>query len=489
MQHLVVSKSPKLISDLSTWPIESEFNYLNLFKNGTKSWNNKYKTFFDSYLNYLIQRTKSKKEYTTNFVLHDVFLSTLGTFYPSPPQIQPHLSLIAEEFLYNLVTASATGTEIGAKMNMNDFECFATEGAAAGILYVFNTLKENYLLKPKDHIAIITPIFSPYLELPLLSDYNLNIIELKGNPDKNYSLDKSEMDKLKDKRIKALFMVNPANPSAYSLSKDNIDYIGNIVNTVRKDLMILSDNVYAPFTNQYNSLILTCPYNTIEIFSLSKYFGTTGWRLGLCMISKKNKFNLLLSQLSKKDKQLLDIRYKIISLKPSSLTFMERLISDSRQVAEGHVGGLSTPQQVLMGLFLFYDIMDKKGSGKYSSDIKHILKNRMNLLYKPLNTNPIIVQTSTNYYTLLDIPTITENLFGSQAKDNLINKFEYLEFLFHLASKYSTVLLPGSGFGATEWRIRVSLANLENKDYTTIGNNIKDCIRDMSLSKNKTIKQ
>ena len=57
--------------------------------------------------------------------------------------------------------------------------------------------------------------------MPLLGDYRLKIVELKGNPDKQYSLDHTEMDKLKDKKIKALFMVNPANPGAYSLSKDN----------------------------------------------------------------------------------------------------------------------------------------------------------------------------------------------------------------------------------------------------------------------------
>ena len=35
-------------------------------------------------------------------------------------------------------------------MTPSDFECFATEGAASAILYVFNTLKENFLLKPGD---------------------------------------------------------------------------------------------------------------------------------------------------------------------------------------------------------------------------------------------------------------------------------------------------------------------------------------------------
>ena len=74
-------------------------------------------------------------------------------------------------------------------------------------------------------------------------------------------------------------MVNPHNPGAYSLSKANIMAIGDIVNKERQDLIVLSDNVYAPFANKYYSFMMSCPLNTIEVYSLSKYFGTTGWRL------------------------------------------------------------------------------------------------------------------------------------------------------------------------------------------------------------------
>ena len=77
------------------------------------------------------------------------------------------------------------------------------------------------------------------------------MIFLKGNPNKEFSLDDEEIDRLKDKSIKALFMVNPANPGAFSLPLRNIKRIGNIVNSTRKDLIILSDNVYAPFVDEY----------------------------------------------------------------------------------------------------------------------------------------------------------------------------------------------------------------------------------------------
>lgn len=478
LQQAAMSISTPIATDIATYPIEGEQNYYNALVKQSSKWGEKKGSFFKGYLKYLAKRAKEEKQ-DVEAIMLDVVKSALGCFYPVPPQIQPHLSLVAQEFLYDLVMAAAVGNEPGAKMKPDDFECFATEGAAAGILYVFNTLKENYMLLPKDKIALITPIFSPYLEMPRLSDYDLEIVELKCNPDNNYSLDDSEIDKLKDKSIKALFMVNPANPAAFSLSKKNIDRIGHIVNTERKDLIVLSDNVYAPFADQYNSFMLSCPRNTIEVYSLSKYFGTTGWRLGLCMVAKNNRINDILKGLPQKYKKALDKRYETATLDPSKLTFMDRVVFDSRQVAEAHVGGLSTPQQTLMAIMLYYDINDRKNGEPYRNTIKGILRKRIKSFYAQLKTDIEIKPTMTDYYNLINIPEVTRNMYGEKAANYLVEEYEYLEFLFHLVSKYHTILLPGSGFGATPWRLRISLANLNEKDYIAIGKNIGLAIRDL----------
>lgn len=478
LQHSAMAISTPIGNDLETYPLKGEQNFKNALLKKISTWRKPRKDFFRKYMGYLMKHAKKAGENPDDIYL-DVIKSTLGCFYPVPPRIQPHLELVATQFLYDLVMAAADGSEPGAKMSPGDFECFATEGAAAGILYVFNTLKENYLLLPGDKIALITPIFSPYLEMPRLSDYDLEIVELKCNPETNYSLDDSEINKLKDKKIKALFMVNPANPAAFSLSKDNIEKIGHIVNTERQDLVVLSDNVYAPFADQYNSFMLTCPKNTIEVYSLSKYFGTTGWRLGLCMIAKDNRLNKVLKNLPEKYKRKLNTRYETATLDPSKLTFMDRLVFDSRQVAEAHVGGLSTPQQTLIGIMLFYDILDRATGENYRNKVKSILRDRIKLFYKQVDTDIQILPTSTDYYSLVNIPEITKNMFGEKAANYLKKEYEYLEFLFHLVSKYHVILLPGSGFGATPWNLRISLANLNTEDYGTIGKKLKLAIKDM----------
>ena len=478
LQQAAIQLSTPKATDIELYPQEKAMNFIRALAKKAKKWPAKRGRFFIDYMKYLVKCAKEDKK-DPHAIIYDMVKSSLGCYYPVPPQIQPHLALVAERFLYDLVMAAADGSERGAKMKPDDFGCFATEGAAAGILYVFNTLKENYLLLPHDKIALITPIFSPYLEMPRLSDYDLEIVELKCDPDSNYALPDSEIDKLKDKKIKALFMVNPANPAAFSLSKENIDRIGHIVDTERQDLIVLSDNVYAPFADQYNSFMISCPLNTIEVYSLSKYFGTTGWRLGLTMVAKNNRIDKLLKNLPQKYKKALHKRYETATIDPEKLSFMDRLVFDSRQVAEAHVGGLSTPQQVLMGILLYYDIHDRANGEPYRKKIKSILRNRITNFYNELKTPIHIVPTQTDYYSLIDIPGVARNIYGDKAADYLVKEYEYLEFLFHLVSKYHTILLPGSGFGATPWRLRISLANLEDDKYPIIGKNIMKCIGDL----------
>ena len=431
------------------------------------------KQFLLNYLDYL-----AKQSPNANSTIYNLITSTYGCFYPTPPQIQPHVEYIIRDYMFNLIYNG-----VDTKDTPKDYEYFLTEGAAAGILYVFNTLSINKLLVKGDTIAIITPIFSPYLEMPKLKMYGLNIIELKGRPENNYALQDEDINKLKNPEIKALFCVNPTNPSAFCLPQENIKKIGRIVKKYRSDLIIVSDCVYSPFVKKFNSLLQTCPKNTIEIFSLSKYFGTTGWRLGITMIRKDNNFGYLFKTLSTKNINNLKDRYELVSIKPNNLDMMTRIVMDSRQVAEEHVGGLSTPQQVLIGLFLFYDYYEEKngpiiGNKTYKKRIHNILDKRIDNLYKPLGIKPNKSSISTEYYALLPIIEIVDKVFNGKGKE-LKQKSNYINFLTYLASKYHIVLLPGKGFGSKPWYLRVSLANLADDEYITIGNAIHNTIKDI----------
>ena len=56
----------------------------------------------------------------------------------------------------------------------------------------------------------------------------------------------------------------------------------------------------------------------------------------------------------------LDKRYGALTLEPRKITFIDRIVADSRDVALNHTAGLSLPQQVMMTLFSLCELMDEK---------------------------------------------------------------------------------------------------------------------------------
>ena len=133
-----------------------------------------------------------------------------------------------------------------------------------------------------------------------------------------------EIDKLRDPSVKLLYCVNPTNPPSVRIAAKTLDRIADIVENDNPDLMIITDDVYGTFTNGFRSLIAALPHNTALVYSYSKYFGATGWRLGVIAIHSDNVFDRKLAALSEEDKIALDKRYSILSLTPRAIKFIDR---------------------------------------------------------------------------------------------------------------------------------------------------------------------
>ena len=165
----------------------------------------------------------------------------------------------------------------------------------------------------------------------------------------------------------------------------------------------------------------------------------------------------------------------MITDKPESIKFIDRILADSRQVAEAHVAGLSTPQQTIMSLFAIYDILDKEKT--YQRTLDSILFSRINELLAPIKYEIEQNDLNTNYYVVIDIAKAADGLIGGTEFGNyLIQHRDPLEFLLNLAKDYGTVLLPAVSFAGPFWGVRVSLANLDTKYYRPIGENIRSLI-------------
>ena len=402
-------------------------------------------------------------------LVHELADASLGDFYPSPPRIFPNIEKIIFDYLNQVLFN-------GELSKQGNFQLFATEGATASMIYIFNSLKENKILKRDDHIAIITPTFSPYLEIPELNDYQLTEIYIEGDEEQGWQIPDSEIKKLEDSSIKALFFVNPTNPTSVALQKETLEKIEKIVSEKRKDLIVLTDTVYATFVKEFNSVAGVIPKNTICVYSYSKYFGATGWRLGIIMLHEDNIIDELIAKLPKEDIAELDKRYKIDALEPEKIKFIERLEMDSRNVALAHTGGLSCPQQCIMALFSLFELLDSKKV--YKKSIQSILLKRIISLYDNLGVKLTKGPEHTYYYALLDIGKMAKDKYGDDFGNYFTKNISTIEFLFKLAKEKLTICLPGKGFAGPKSSIRISLANLPNEAYSIIGKNINDVMQE-----------
>lgn len=386
----------------------------------------------------------------------------LGCNYPVPDRMLK----ISEEIIKEYVLR-----EMGVQgIPKNDIDLFAVEGGTAAMAYIFNSLKENKLISKGDHIAIGAPIFTPYLEIPELNDYQLETVLINADPTLEWQYPEEELRKLEDPKIKAFFLVNPSNPPSVKIDDKSLKILEEIVKK-RPDLIILTDDVYGTFADNFKSLFAICPKNTILVYSFSKYFGATGWRLGVIALTKNNILDQKIGELPNTKKDELHNRYASLTTDPEKIKFIDRMVADSRSVALNHTAGLSTPQQIQMVLFALFNMMDSNQS--YKNAVKNIIRDRDESLYRqlgiPTHNNPNAV----DYYTLVDLERTAKLLYGDDFSNWIIQNKNPTELLFRIAHDTGVVLLPGSGFGVQHPSARVSLANLNEYQYSIIGDSLR----------------
>lgn len=401
--------------------------------------------------------------------VHELVDSIIGDNYPVPDRMLVHNERIVREYLMWAMC--------GNPRPVGKFDLYAVEGGTAAMCYIFKSLKANRLLRPGDTIALGTPIFTPYIEMTHLEDYALNVVQIKSPQENRFQYTDEEIRKLEDPKVKAFFIVNPANPSGMGMSSETIAKLTNLVRTKRPDLMLLTDDVYGTFVHGFRSLLGELPRNTIGVYSYSKYFGCTGWRLGVIAVHEDNIFDQMIAKLPESEMKALDKRYGPLALEPRKLRFIDRIVADSRDVALNHTAGLSLPQQVMMSLFSLSEMMDEKKA--YQAACMEIVNRRLWTLLDGLG---LADKLSPNpnydaYYGLIDFEFWARKNIGDEAVDYLKKHVHPLDLAFRLAEAHGIVLLNGGGFDAPEWSLRVSLANLPDDVYDDIGRGVRTIAR------------
>ena len=429
--------------------------------------------------NYMV-RVKTVDE---NDLVHEWAEGVIGDQYPVPDRILKYTEVLVRDYLDQALCNN--------QPPKGKFDLFATEGGTAAMCYIFDSLQQNFLLNKGDKIVLFAPVFTPYIEIPEQARYLFDVTEIHalkmtGDGYHTWQYQEKDLDVLKDPSVKAAFIVNPSNPPSYTLTPGLTERIVDIVTNYNPNLMIITDDVYATYVHGFRSLMAELPDNTLCVYSFSKYFGATGWRLAVISLHEDNIYDRMIAALPDDKKEALAKRYSSIMLDPSKMKFIDRMVADSRQVALNHTSGLSLPQQTQMSLFASFSLLDSENL--YQSRMIDIIHERLHTLWKSSGFTLLDDPLRAGYYSEIDMEVWAKKFYGDDFFEYLKANYEPVDVVFRLAQETSLVLLNGGGFDAPEWSIRASLANLKTEDYVRIGEGIASILHSYAAKWQESIK-
>ena len=406
--------------------------------------------------------------------VHELTDGIIGDNYPVPDRMLVHGEQIVRTYLQDELMDGRPPA--GASMDL-----FATEGGTAAMCYIFDSLLKNGVLKKGDRIALMVPVFTPYIEIPELDTYEFDVVRVEASNFaetgvREWRYPEEEIAKLADPSVRLVCIVNPSNPPSLALSDRVMRQIKGIVETTNPGLLVVTDDVYGTFVDGFRTIAAELPRNTLLVYSYSKHYGCTGHRLGVIGLHKDNVVDEQIAALPEAERDRLRKRYRTLTLDPDSIRFIDRLVADSRQVALNHTAGLSLPQQVQMMLFSLFAMLPE--GQEYKAKVQSVVRQRLDLLLEGSGMRIADDPQRAGYYIELDLLAEAERVGGKAFADYLLATYEPVEPLFRLAEQTGVVLLNGGGFDGPEWSVRVSLANLDDLDYLKIGHHLKEIFAD-----------
>ena len=102
-----------------------------------------------------------------NALVHEWAEGVIGDQYPVPDRILKHTEIAVCDYIAQELC--------DGRPPQGTIDLFATEGGTAAMCYIFDSLQQNRLLEHGDSIALMTPVFTPYIEIPKLARYNYRV--------------------------------------------------------------------------------------------------------------------------------------------------------------------------------------------------------------------------------------------------------------------------------------------------------------------------
>jgi aminotransferase len=149
-------------------------------------------------------------------------------------------------------------------------------------------------LEPGAEVIVPSPSYPSYVEAIRMAGGAPRFVSLLE--EKNFALDLEALERAITRRTVAILFANPNNPTGTVYSRAQIERLVEIAE--RHDLLIISDEVYKDFL--YNDAELFTPARieaargrVVRVFSFSKAYGMTGWRVGFLHSDRRNVAEIL----------------------------------------------------------------------------------------------------------------------------------------------------------------------------------------------------
>ena len=160
-------------------------------------------------------------------------------------------------------------------------EVLPTVGAMNGIW-----LAHKVLLKPGDHVVVVTPTYPPLIERP--KGFQAEVTEVSARGD--WHLDVDAIERALTDRTKVITICNPNNPTGAVYTRDELEQLAELA--VRRNLYVVSDELYEHLTydGRKHVSIASLPgmrERTITIFGFTKTHSMSGLRIGYVFAEKE----------------------------------------------------------------------------------------------------------------------------------------------------------------------------------------------------------
>lgn len=134
-------------------------------------------------------------------------------------------------------------------------------------------------LDPGDEVLIPNPGYTNF-EGQLLLTGAVPVSYPLDPPD--YAIDRATLEPLVTERTRAILICSPSNPTGAVLDRESLDAVAEVA--LRHGLMVISDETYEEliYEGKHHSIAAwpDMAESTISIFSFSKSYAMTGWRVG-----------------------------------------------------------------------------------------------------------------------------------------------------------------------------------------------------------------